>query len=127
MYCLALYAGEGAKADGRGIVFANSDTRLIVIFLHWLRSAFSVDERKMRMRLYLHAGLDVDRALEHWARASQIPLTQFDKPYRAVADATIRSNKHPFGCATVVYHCARTHRRVMARIEAISSRFDLPG
>ncbi len=127
MYCLALYAGEGAKADGGGIVFANSDTRLIVIFLHWLRSSFEIDETRLRMRLYLHAGLDLDRALDHWVLMTGIPLTQFNTPYRAVADATIRRNKHAFGCATVVYRCALTHRRVMARIEAISSRFDLPG
>jgi len=127
MFCLALYAGEGAKQDGRGLVFANSDARLIAIFLHWLRSSFEIDEAKFRMRLYLHEGLDLDGALRHWIRVSGIPRRQFNKPYRAVADATRRTNKHANGCATVVYHCALTHRRVMARIEAISSRFDLPG
>ena len=35
MLGLALYAGEGAKREGE-IRFANSDPRMIVIFLAWL-------------------------------------------------------------------------------------------
>jgi transcriptional regulator with XRE-family HTH domain len=49
----------------------------------WLRRYFDIDEDRMRARLYLHEGLDLEAAI--------------------------------------------THRRVMARIAAITSRFDLPG
>jgi hypothetical protein len=43
----ALYAGEGAKRDG-SVRFANSDPRMISLFLKWLRHFFTVDDPSMR-------------------------------------------------------------------------------
>ena len=37
------------------------------------------------------------RASEFWSALTDIPPTQFIKPYRAVADSSIRSRKHPSG------------------------------
>jgi transcriptional regulator with XRE-family HTH domain len=108
----ALYAGEGAKADG-SVVFANSDVRLVVLFLRFLRHYFEVDESRLRVRVYLHAGLDLDAATRFWSQATGIPVPQFGKPYRAVPDASIRHSKHLYGCAYVKYSCAATHRAIM--------------
>src|SRR2546423_624921 len=58
----ALYAGEGAKGDG-SVRFANSDPRMLVFFCTWLRRFFDVDETRLRLRLYLHEGLDIDAAV----------------------------------------------------------------
>ena len=94
----ALYAGEGAKTDGR-VKFANSDPRMIWFFVMWLRRCFVVDERRLRFGLYLHEGLDLRAATAFWSALTDIPRPQFTKPYRAVPDSSIRSNKHPMGCA----------------------------
>jgi hypothetical protein len=126
MYALALYAGEGSKRDG-SVVFANSDPVLMRIFTNWLRQEFELDETKFRVKLYLHADLDVDAAIEHWSGVLGVPRHQFNQPYRAVVDETMRSNRHVFGCASVVYHSRRLHRRVMARIAAIGSTLANPG
>ena len=123
---LALYAGEGAKTDG-SVRFANSDPRLISVFLMWLRRFFEVDESRLRLRLYLHEGLDIDAANAFWSDLTEIPLTQFAKPYRAVADPTIRRTKHVMGCPCVVYSCSLMHRRVMGMIEAVTSTAAIPG
>jgi hypothetical protein len=56
---LALYAGEGSKSRGE-VRFANSDSRMLVVFLAWLRRFFDIDESRLRMRLYLHNDLDLD-------------------------------------------------------------------
>ena len=55
---VALYAGEGAKRDG-AVKFANSDPRMIAFFCAWLRRFFEIDETRLRVRLYLHEGLDL--------------------------------------------------------------------
>jgi len=122
MFCLGLYAGEGAKTDGR-VSMANTNPLLVRALLAWLRAEFDIDES----RLYLHEGLDLRAAVTHWSAELGIPEAQFTRPYRAVADASVRSTKHRFGCVTVAYSDALVHRRVMARIEAITSRFDIPG
>jgi transcriptional regulator with XRE-family HTH domain len=116
----ALYAGEGAKADGV-VKFANSDPRMIRFFCDWLRHFFAVDEFRLRVYLYLHAGLDLDAAVAFWSELTGIPPAQFGKPYRAVPDPSIRTSKHPRGCPAVAYACSRTHREVMGLVHALLS------
>jgi transcriptional regulator with XRE-family HTH domain len=123
----ALYAGEGAKTDGV-VKFANSDPRMIAFFCAWLRHFFEPDERRLRLRLYLHQGLDLEVANAFWAALTSIPTSQFGKPYRAVPDPSIRRTKHVMGCATVCYSCATTHRRIMGLVGALLSCQDaIPG
>jgi hypothetical protein len=123
---VALYAGEGAKRD-RTIVFANSDAAMVRFFCTWLRRHFEIDESRLRARVYLHDGLDLDAAHVHWSDVTGIPIAQFRAPYRAVADPTMRTNKHEHGCVYVVYCCARTHRAVMGLVRALLSPDAIPG
>jgi hypothetical protein len=122
----ALYAGEGAKTDG-AVKFANTDARMILLFLTWLRRFFAIDESRLRIALYLHDDLDLEAATSFWSALTGIPRTQFTKPYRAIADRSIRSRKHLMGCPAVVYSCSRTHRHVMGLVAALLSPGCLPG
>lgn len=115
---IALYAGDGSKQDGR-VSFANSNPAIVGFYCRWLRTFFDVDETRLRVRLYLHEGLDLEAAVEHWSSVTSIPPEQFSKPYRARPDASIRHNKHEFGCAHVVYSCSRTIRAIMGLIAAL--------
>ena len=122
----ALYAGEGTKTDG-AVVFANSDPAMVRFFCKWLRELFEIDETRLRSRVYLHTGLDLDAAEDFWSATTGIPRSQFGKAYRAVPDPTIRRNKHEHGCAYVNYKCAEVHRSIMGLVEALLSSIDLPG
>jgi transcriptional regulator with XRE-family HTH domain len=124
---IALYAGEGGKRDGK-VTFANTDPRMIDFFCRWLRHFFVIDESRLRVALYLHEGLDLDAAIAFWSALTAIPPSQFTKPYRAVADSSIRGARHRFGCPAVRYSCSRTHRAVLGLIEALlTCEFSLPG
>jgi hypothetical protein len=122
----ALYAGEGAKTDG-DVKFANTDPALIRIFLVWLRRFFDIDERRLRVYLYLHEGLDLKAAQQYWFDLTGIPIEQFGKPYRAIADPTRRRSKHVMGCPAIVYSDTATHRRVMGLVRAVASTAAIPG
>ncbi len=126
MFCLGLYAGEGSKTPGC-VSMANTNPALLRILLVWLRSHFDIDETRLRCKLYLHEGLDLAEATTSWSMLTGIPVEQFSAPYRATADQSRRGSKHVFGCATVMYSCTLTHRRLLAMIEAISSVPSLPG
>jgi transcriptional regulator with XRE-family HTH domain len=115
---LGLYAGDGGKTQD-SVRFANSDPRMVALFCRWLRRFFVVEEHRLRVTLYLHAGLDLAAAQAHWAEVTGIPDAQFCKPYRATPDATIRHNKHVHGCAHVAYHSADVHRQVLALVDAM--------
>lgn len=123
---VCLYAGEGAKTE-RGVIFTNSDPRMVALFLRWFRRFFDVDESRFRFRLYLHQDQDLGRAEVFWSELTGIPPTQFYKPYRAQADPSIRRSKHPLGCATIVYNSMVAHRLVMGMVEAVLSPLPFRG
>ena len=117
---IALYAGEGSKTPGE-VRFANSDPRMIVLFVEWMRRCFGIDPGEMRLRLYLHEGLDLDAANTFWSELTGIPIERFRKPYRAVPDPSIRRAKHPMGCPAICVTPLRLHRQVMGLVEALLS------
>jgi hypothetical protein len=117
---LGLYAGDGSKRDGE-LRFANSNPTMVGFMCAWLRRHFDIDEERLRVRLYLHEGLDLEAANSFWSEVTGVPENQFHKPYRAVPDATIRHNKHEHGCAHLVYGSARIHREIMGLIHAMLS------
>jgi hypothetical protein len=123
---VALYAGEGAKEDGR-VRFVNSDPRMVVFFCAWLRHFYEVDESRLRLALYLHQGLDLEAAMAYWSALTGIPQAQFTQPYRAVPDPSIRHTKHVHGYVTVSYSCSATHRAVMGLVRALLSDGAIPG
>jgi hypothetical protein len=121
-----LYAGEGSKGDG-SVRLANCDPRLIAFYCAWLRRFFDVDESRLRLRLYLHKGLDLEAANDFWSALTRIPIAQFGKPYRANPKPGIRKAKHVYGCPSVQYSCTRTHRAVTGLMRALLSSEALPG
>ena len=122
MFVLGLYAGEGSKTGG-SVSMANTNPVFLRVFITWLRREFVVDEPRLRVKLYLHEGLDLETSTTHWSRVLGVPEGQFRQPYRAKSDPSRRRAKHIHGCATVLYSCTTTHRRVMAMIEAITFPF----
>jgi hypothetical protein len=122
----ALYVGEGSKRDGT-VTFSNSDPRMILLFCAWLRRFFPIDESRLRLRLYLHEGLDLEAAIGFWCAITGIPAVQMRKPYRAKADPSIRTTKHRFGCLGVVYPSAVVHRAVMGLVHGLLSSDAIPG
>ena len=123
---VALYAGEGAKGDGT-VQFANTDPAMIRFFCAWLRRFFGVDERRVRLGVYLHQGLDLEHAEAFWSKLTGVPRDQFRQAHRAVPDASIRHNKHEHGCAYVYYCCSKTHRQIMGLVRALLSTGSIPG
>src|SRR5688572_20452853 len=94
---------------------------MIAFFCAWLRRFFDIDESRLRVRLYLHEGLDIDEANEFWSELTGIPIASFGKPYRAKADPSIRRSKHPMGCPAVRYSCSKIHREIIAMTNALLS------
>jgi hypothetical protein len=107
--------------------FANTDPAMVRFFCAWLRRFFAVDESRMRVRVYLHEGLDLDAAEAFWSSVTGVPRTQFGKAYRARPDPSIRRNKHEHGCAYVGYTSATLHRSIMGLVRALLSSEAIPG
>jgi hypothetical protein len=117
---LALYAGEGSKRDG-GVRMANCDPRILYYFVTWLRRCFTIDDARLRVRMYLHVGLDLDHANAFWSDLLAIPLSQFTVPYRAESRVGVQHTKHVLGCPSVVYSSTSVHREVTGLMDALLS------
>lgn len=117
---VALYAGEGAKGEGQ-VKLVNTDPRIIEFFCAWLRQFFIIDESRLRGRLYLHDGLDLEAAEAHWSALTRIPTAQFHAAHRPVPKAGGSTSKHEHGCFSVVYGCTRTQRAVLGLVHALLS------
>jgi hypothetical protein len=100
---------------------------MIAFFCAWLRRFFEIDESRLRVRIYLHQGLDLGAATAYWSTLTGIPASQFRKPYRAVPDPSIRRAKHVHGCLSVRYSCSATHRAVMGLVAALLGGGAIPG
>ena len=124
----ALYAGEGAKRDGK-VTFANTDPAMMAFFCAWLRRFFAIDESRLRVRVYLHEGLDLDAAEAILVRRSRVcRATSSTAPYRAKADAD-----DPLGTSTrtaadtSITAVRRTHREIMGLVRALLTSGAIPG
>ena len=78
-FALGLYAGEGAKTPG-AVSMANTNPLLLRLFIDWLRRNFDIEEDRLRARLYLHQGLDLEEATAYWSAATSIPERPVSTP-----------------------------------------------
>ena len=62
--------------------------RMIVFYCRRLRRFFHIDESRLRVRLHLHEGLDLEAAIAYWSALTATPASQFGKPYRILRSAT---------------------------------------
>ena len=94
-------------------------------FVAWLRTS-SPSTRPGSDPDLAAEGLDLDEAERFWRTLLAIPASQFRKPYREVADPSIRRSKHPMGCPSVETRRPR-FRRSWACARLLTSRLPFRG
>lgn len=84
LLCAVMYSCEGSKyPSARLLGFANSDPRMIRLFLHLLRMYFVVDEKRFRCQIPHRCDQDMETLIRYWSGVTNIPQEQF---YRNKAD-----------------------------------------
>ena len=97
-----LYLAEGAKR--RGVIdFTNSDPRLIIVFLSFLRRICGVSESRLRAALYAYADQDIQQLHTFWLERTGIPLSQFTKPYVRPLTPNVSKRKMSQGLLHIRY------------------------
>ncbi|MBL7150135.1 MAG: hypothetical protein ISS84_00685 [Candidatus Pacebacteria bacterium] len=108
---IMLYWAEGSKAQKvlgtnrkRHVIdLANSNPKMIKLFLKFLRRICGVDEQRLRVNLYCYANQNVDSLKKYWCGATGIPLKQFIRPYIRNDFLPEKSGKMEYGLIHVVY------------------------
>lgn len=79
---VALYWAEGFKKDSR-LGFANSDPKMIKLFLRWLIDICKVPKKDIRLRVGLNEQY-INQApliVAKWSKITKVPLSQLQKPF----------------------------------------------
>lgn len=100
---IMLYWAEGAR-KGSTVDFANSDPRMVRIFLKFLRDICGVKEERLRVYLYAYSYSKIDEIKEYWHKLTGIPLSRFTKPYIRTGHANVSKRKLPYGLVHIRYN-----------------------
>ena len=101
-----LYWAEGAKANGKNgctVDFANSNPEMVRIFVKFLRKICRVDEKKLRVYLYCYSDQDIENIKNYWYSLTNIPKSQFSKPYVKNDFLPEKSGKMKYGLVHIRY------------------------
>ncbi len=79
---VALYWGEGFKKDSQ-VSFANSDPKMIRLFLKWLFDCFGyhIDDFSARITLNISHANRINEVQNYWSKEVGIPISNFRKPF----------------------------------------------
>ena len=117
---LALYWGEGAKTLAAGLTdIANSDVKILRVFLRYLREILHVDNTRLRVYLYCFEDQDVLALCRYWSKELDIPTGQFQKPHVRLCTNKLKGRVMRYGVAHVRYADRRLQAYVLQEIEKI--------
>jgi transcriptional regulator with XRE-family HTH domain len=77
---LFLYWAEGSKTKAFAIGLTNTNPRMLVIFIRWLKF-FNVPNSKLKVHLHLYSDMNIKKQIKFWSKTLSIPISQFRKPY----------------------------------------------
>jgi len=112
-----LFWCEGQKELTGGIKFANSDPKLVQVFLSSLRKGFEIKEQKFRALIHLHDYHNVKTQTKFWSKVTEIPIDQFQTPYRKPHTGVRKRENYP-GCISIRYYDTSLARRLTALYHA---------
>lgn len=118
---IAFYASEGTKTD-KGCSFANADPFIIKFMVHWFREFGHVPKKKFHGAIWLHEGLDEDKAKKYWSKLAGIPVGNFYKTYIAQNkkdSKKIRKNIHEYGVFSFYVNDVALYRKIRGWIGGI--------
>lgn len=98
-----LYWAEGSKTGSGNFKFANTDPRLCLLFITLLRNAFTIDEKNIRICLYLHYYHNINKMQTFWSDLLAVPKTQFEKIYIKSRKKTKKKRRNFAGICFIKY------------------------
>ncbi len=115
----ALYMGEGAKGEGQ-FAFANSDPKLIAMWMTLLRMNFEIDESKFRCRVMMSDDQDAETLHEFWSAVASVPRSQFQRP--SIRKASGQKKPGYMGVCVVNYYSLEVRRYLQAIGQGVIDR-----
>jgi transposase-like protein len=116
-----LYWSEGSKGRGM-LVFANTDPRLMLLFITLLRNCYSLDESKFRVRIHIHWYHNEKRVKQYWSELLKIPQSQFTKTYHKKRSKEKVFRKNIGGICFLIYNSDYLREQIVHYSYALGER-----
>lgn len=110
---IMLYWGEGYK-KGNGVALSNSDSRIIKLFMRFLRIICGVAEERIHVTIHYYEDHDPVVLTDFWATEISIPKSQFFKPYLQKRERKgTYKNLSKYGTVSVQYADSRLFKLLL--------------
>jgi hypothetical protein len=116
-----LYWAEGSKTVGLAVT--NSDERIILFMIKWLKKFLDVDIERIKAHLHIHEKDEDLEIKKYWSNLTGIPLKNFGKSFIKPRGTGHRKNILPHGIIRIqVYGTGMEdyRYRIMTWVEEIS-------
>jgi len=117
-----LYWSEGSKGRGM-LVFANTDPRIMVLFITLLRDVFKLEESKFRIRIHIHWYHKEKFVKQYWSNLLQIPLSQFEKTYHKKRSKEKTFRKNVGGICFLKYNSDYLREQIVQYMVLLGEKF----
>lgn len=84
---ITLYWAEGSKQRAgnisKGVVFNNSDPKMIQVFLKWLKKCLNISDDRIVFEIYIHKShkKTIEELVSYWSQITKFPEINFKKTY----------------------------------------------
>lgn len=130
----ALYWAEGYKRaiirNGReltchSVSLVNSDPKLILIFLRFLREVCKVPDEKITADIRIYEHLNGEELLDFWYQLTGLPKENFGKIYYGISKSSQGKrpfNRLPYGTVAIRVNSTHLFHRIMGWIRGLSQQ-----
>lgn len=130
-----LYWAEGAKQKihnpSQGVVFSNSDPKIIKLFLKWVKEYLLISENNLTLEVYIHKSYKKSREslINYWSSLTGVSKERFTKiRYKRNKIRSYRKNRgdNYYGVLRVrVKKSTDLNRKITGWVEGICTQFNM--
>ena len=120
---LAAYWGEGNKASGNVVSFANTDPEFIMVVENFYITCLKISIDKLRMGLFLYNDICEDNAKKFWSSTLVIPENQFIKTQFLKSKSIRTTRKSKYGICSLYFSSTELSIKIQEWIKLLSLNY----
>jgi hypothetical protein len=118
-----LYWAEGTKHDRvSGLRFANTDPKMIHLYMALLRTCYDIDEKRLRLRVHVHSYHDIEKTKQYWMHLTHIPPSQLGKIWIKPRSKTRKFRENFMGLCFINYLDSSIRKEILGLAYAIQEK-----
>ncbi len=111
-----LYSGEGTKRRGT-VALSNSNPDIIKVFMKFLHRICGVQKDRIHATIHMYEDHTYSELIKFWSGVTQIPYTQFYKPYLHIRKKGTYRSLSKYGTISIQYSDKKLHTLILTWID----------